>query len=396
MTSLINPNNINGSYPVAGVDNSSQGFRDNFTNIKNNFTYAASEISAIQANAILKNQFNDLGGATISNPTLLGVRETLYVVDINAGSPSIDFSKGQYQTLALTQSAIISGFTNWPSSGVQARMRLEVTVSNTNYTLTLPSAVTLNYTSIANISTKTISFASTGVYIFEFSTIDGGTNISVQDLTRNRNTIQGNLSLQTSVSGVATTGITMTVSNVGGTVVGNIQANNFIGNIISLGSTSYSLTGNLTANNVIANTGIYGTLVTALQPNVTLVGNLTSLSVTGNANIGNLTVNGLTDLCGAFMTGVQFVDNAVDGETTAIYSNVATFILRPSSASISSYTLTMPQTPQNGQRISIAFANTVTTLTMSGISQTVKGAYATGNSSVGGTWVYYDTVWYKT
>jgi hypothetical protein len=37
--SNINPNNINGSYPIAGQDNDSQGFRDNFTNILNNFNF---------------------------------------------------------------------------------------------------------------------------------------------------------------------------------------------------------------------------------------------------------------------------------------------------------------------------------------------------------------------
>ena len=37
MTSAINPNNIDSAYPVAGQDNDSQGFRDNFTNIKTNF-----------------------------------------------------------------------------------------------------------------------------------------------------------------------------------------------------------------------------------------------------------------------------------------------------------------------------------------------------------------------
>jgi hypothetical protein len=37
MASQINFNIIDGTYPVAGQDNSSQGFRDNFTNIKNNF-----------------------------------------------------------------------------------------------------------------------------------------------------------------------------------------------------------------------------------------------------------------------------------------------------------------------------------------------------------------------
>ena len=40
MSSNINPNNIDTAYPVAGQDNDSQGFRDNFTNIKTNFSSA--------------------------------------------------------------------------------------------------------------------------------------------------------------------------------------------------------------------------------------------------------------------------------------------------------------------------------------------------------------------
>ena len=45
MSSNINPNNIDTTYPVAGQDNDSQGFRDNFTNIKNNFTEAQTELN---------------------------------------------------------------------------------------------------------------------------------------------------------------------------------------------------------------------------------------------------------------------------------------------------------------------------------------------------------------
>lgn len=48
MSSNINPNNINGNFPVAGQDNDSQGFRDNFTNILNNFSFAASEVTDLQ------------------------------------------------------------------------------------------------------------------------------------------------------------------------------------------------------------------------------------------------------------------------------------------------------------------------------------------------------------
>ena len=48
MTSAINPNDIDGTYPIAGQDNNSQGFRDNFTNTKTNFQYAANEITDLQ------------------------------------------------------------------------------------------------------------------------------------------------------------------------------------------------------------------------------------------------------------------------------------------------------------------------------------------------------------
>jgi hypothetical protein len=49
MASQINPNNIDITYPIAGQDNDTQGFRTNFTNIKNNFVVASAEISAAQA-----------------------------------------------------------------------------------------------------------------------------------------------------------------------------------------------------------------------------------------------------------------------------------------------------------------------------------------------------------
>jgi len=50
MASLINPGKIDITYPIAGQDNDTQGFRTNYQNIKNNFTVAASEITALQSN----------------------------------------------------------------------------------------------------------------------------------------------------------------------------------------------------------------------------------------------------------------------------------------------------------------------------------------------------------
>ena len=64
MTSSINPNNIDGTYPIAGQDNDSQGFRDNFTNIKNNFTFSYNELTDLQAKAIVK---SPLSGSSVTN-----------------------------------------------------------------------------------------------------------------------------------------------------------------------------------------------------------------------------------------------------------------------------------------------------------------------------------------
>ena len=50
MASNITSGTIDGAYPVAGVDNDTQGFRDNFTIIKTGLATAASEITSLQAN----------------------------------------------------------------------------------------------------------------------------------------------------------------------------------------------------------------------------------------------------------------------------------------------------------------------------------------------------------
>ena len=50
MASNILTSDINELYPVAGADNDSQGFRDNFRLIKTGLATAASEVTALQTN----------------------------------------------------------------------------------------------------------------------------------------------------------------------------------------------------------------------------------------------------------------------------------------------------------------------------------------------------------
>ena len=80
MASNIVPGNIDGTYPKAGQDNSSQGFRDNFTETKNNFTTAASEITALQTNKASLNASNDFANnesISIDYSPSIGVKENM-------------------------------------------------------------------------------------------------------------------------------------------------------------------------------------------------------------------------------------------------------------------------------------------------------------------------------
>jgi hypothetical protein len=191
MTSAINPNNIDGAYPVAGQDNNSQGFRDNFTNTATNFQYAADEISDLQAKAVLKSALvgttldNNMGGSVLSNAQLKDMSETVVSLGTVSGSTTINYALGSVQTLT-TNGAVTLAFNNFPPAATAGTVSVVVTVANVIHTLILPAAVTVNARGIQGLNTSTgvISFAATGVYTFEFTTSNGGTTISVVEVNK--------------------------------------------------------------------------------------------------------------------------------------------------------------------------------------------------------------------
>jgi len=61
MASNIDTQSLDEFYPVAGIDNNSQGFRDNFSSIKNNLDIASTEITTLQ---------NKTGGLTVTENAL--------------------------------------------------------------------------------------------------------------------------------------------------------------------------------------------------------------------------------------------------------------------------------------------------------------------------------------
>ena len=195
MTSAINPQNIDGAYPVAGQDNDSQGFRDNFTNTKTNFAYAASEISDLQAKAVLKAPLtgttldNNMGGSILSNAQLQDISETrVSLGTIGTGNTAtISYAAGSYYTFTTGGGAgtVTLNFTNFPPAGQLGRVRVQITIASTIHSVTLPASVTVGTSNIQGISGQVITFNKTGTYEFEFETNNGGTTFTIIDQNRN-------------------------------------------------------------------------------------------------------------------------------------------------------------------------------------------------------------------
>ena len=189
MTSQINPNNIDGSYPVAGQPNNTQGFRDNFTNTKTNFQIAATEITDLENSGVFKAALtgttldNNMADNLIYAVKLNDVSYTYFPQTITAGAVAIDYSAAQYQLVAPTANVNLS-FTNWPTTGNAGTVYVDIVVTNTSYTVTLPAAVSVGTTGIQGYSANVITFGATGTYKFGFSSTDGGTTITIYDLNR--------------------------------------------------------------------------------------------------------------------------------------------------------------------------------------------------------------------
>ena len=212
MTSQINPNNIDGAYPVAGQDNNSQGFRDNFTNTKVNFQYAADEIDDLQSKGIFKSALtgtvldNNMDNNTIYAVNLNDTSTTRTQITATSGSIAVDRSTGQYQTITTTGSISLS-FTGWAAAGYYSSVTLRITINNPSYTVTLPAGVSVNAVGIQGYASNVITFAATGVYEFEFGSSDGGTTITVTEANKKIQPFN-NSSEDLAASGAASLGVT--------------------------------------------------------------------------------------------------------------------------------------------------------------------------------------------
>jgi len=202
MSSQINSDSIDKTYPVAGQDNDSQGFRDNFDAIQQNFIHAKAEIQDLQNKALLKGALtgdtlnNDLGGNNISNGSYTNFHGTVKSAEVST-STNISILNGSLQAYTLADNTTFT-FTDWPDTGNYAKMRIHVnakqnqvinvgsdveigkkytiyTVGTTNY---VPMGADATAVFTASISGSTLSVSSVQSGVLTTDTYISGTGIT--------------------------------------------------------------------------------------------------------------------------------------------------------------------------------------------------------------------------
>ena len=183
--SSITTTNINADYPLAGQNNSSQGFRDNFLAIKTQLDTAQLEITELSrytSKALLKSAVgeqslnNDLEYNQIIRAQLRAPVETYYEIGTRSGSLLLDYFRGTVQMAQLTGTCTVS-FTNFPRGTYSARLTLIVQVLDTDtgdIELVFASGSVEHSYQKAIIINSRLKFPSPGFYLLDFISYSNG------------------------------------------------------------------------------------------------------------------------------------------------------------------------------------------------------------------------------
>lgn len=156
MTSQINYDAIDITFPVAGRDNDSEGFRGNFAATQSALEQARTEITELHNKAILSanigentKKVNNLQGSTISNGLYRQLDGVVFdAADIGAEGADIDLDNGPFQILEINNPNQTLTFRNWtPGAYNQVRIHLWTSTGSgiTGTTLTSQNEGTIVY-----------------------------------------------------------------------------------------------------------------------------------------------------------------------------------------------------------------------------------------------------------
>ena len=185
MASSIISDTIDGAYPVAGIDNDTQGFRDNFTIIKTGLATATSEITTLQNTTAKLNETNDFNGTEITDANFSLNTEKYHNIGTVISGQNISFLNGHHQSLAINLGedtpSIAFALADWPARDHLAKMTVQLFGNDTakTVTFTVAGGGTIKYNRTGNNpypATLTID-SSTDPVVIDFWTYNQGTTV---------------------------------------------------------------------------------------------------------------------------------------------------------------------------------------------------------------------------
>tara|TARA_B000000609_G_C24141316_1_gene331427 strand:- start:470 stop:1054 length:585 start_codon:yes stop_codon:yes gene_type:complete len=179
--SNINETGVNKEYPVAGQDNDSQGFRDNFTIISDNFVAAKAEIKDLMDNTARLEIDNNFLGKSIQNANLIDVSEGYFAGGTVNTSQNINYSNGGYQTFTVGADVTLT-LSEWPENNKAGKIRIYINNDGSQRTVTFASnAGAGTFKRISTWpnagNTAVIDTPSARVYAFDFVSYDNGATV---------------------------------------------------------------------------------------------------------------------------------------------------------------------------------------------------------------------------
>lgn len=130
---------IDEEFPIAGQDNDSQGFRDNFSEIKQALQVTNSELTDLLTNGARLDENNNFNENVLSNASLLQVADKVYNTGNIAINTTIEWSDGSFQNVTVTSDVVLS-LGSWPASGNLGHMRLALRSDGVARTVTIDAA----------------------------------------------------------------------------------------------------------------------------------------------------------------------------------------------------------------------------------------------------------------
>jgi hypothetical protein len=165
VTSNINYLSINENFPVAGEDNDTQTFRDNFDTIKTSLRAGQEEITTLQANTAKTNEDNSFEDNEISRAVFRDVMDQRFdggTVSIETTVLEIDYENGGYQVFRFSAGMPVI-FSNFPENSAASgpigcgKMTLELYGDDTprNISFTVSAGTEFRLGGVSSGITKT-------------------------------------------------------------------------------------------------------------------------------------------------------------------------------------------------------------------------------------------------